>query len=202
MEKDTLGIIYTFIILVIITIIIIIALYSDYAVTRKNNIKNQEEISNSISQTTSNTNTNVIDTLCDPNSLDILRTSEHLITCGDCSNLSVGGICNFTCDDDTLMFLGQGNVTCLQTGFSNINSLDPPRCIIRPPTCPLIIQDTTFGIQAGSICIGAGDGDICQLFCNPGYIPNPLTQIDGTLLCENGIWSGNFSCIPTTCHNN
>lgn len=190
--------------IVIVAIVIIIVILSANAIEHKKVVNEQQNALNNFNNASinSSTSTNQIATKCDPASLTILNEVPNLTTCGDCKDLAVGGVCNFACTEPNLLFIGQANVTCLQTGFSDISVYQPPACVVKPTFCPPIYsqsQENSFGIQVGSICVGAVNGDVCNLFCNPGNEPTAESQQNGKLTCVDGQWSGMFICEQTNC---
>ena len=93
--------------------------------------------------------------------------SRGVATCGDCSNVPVGGVCFVGCRDLVTELSGSNKLVCLNTGF--FSSVTKPTCGTRIRYCPPIASTGGLNIDMTSFCVGALPGQKCRFNCLPQY---------------------------------
>jgi hypothetical protein len=123
-----------------------------------------------------------------------LQNSAELQQCGGvCDGATNGQQCVVSCPAGKALggaLEGQQQITytCLDGAWSSLT--EAPQCVDPAAMCPALYPSDAVGFQAGSVCIGATEGDICKLACGEGLFPNGPSFAT----CHNGQWSNPLCC--------
>jgi hypothetical protein len=118
---------------------------------------------------------------------------QSLTPCGGiCDGATQGQQCTLSCAPGQHLdgaFEGQSRVvyTCLGQQWNSLST--QPNCTAET-MCPPLVPTTFLNFRPGSVCVGAKEGDVCQLSCGPGLYP----QGQSYAVCRNGSWSNQLCC--------
>ena len=125
---------------------------------------------------------------------------NSLTTCNDCSYLAPGETCFLACAEPHLQMSGTPEITCAN-GVWALAGL-PPSCSPQLAMCPSVMNVNTGScsnngvlVQPGSTCVGAVEGDVCNISCAAGF-----SIVDGgvvSAVCHDGVWCDKESLQPT-----
>lgn len=137
-------------------------------------------------------------------------------TCGDCTATPEGQRCFLVCAQENEVFNSTSvhSLMCMKSGWSQLSSLETPKCSFPIPTCPNIGTSNGVVTKHTSKCVGAFQNQICEGTCLPGYYSPTgwfnttcTLQPDGTLnwnrplLCQCQGCTGDAYC-PTNLFTN
>lgn len=138
--------------------------------------------------------------LCKGEDLPI-TAANSLTTCNDCTYLAPGETCYMACADAGMTMMGLPEITCANGTWAFAGL--PPSCNPVAATCPPVLGISGTGcanngivVQPGSTCVGAVEGDTCQIACSAGFgVPATASYM---ARCSNGAWVDLVTEKPTT----
>ncbi|XP_053209330.1 P-selectin-like isoform X2 [Panonychus citri] len=113
-------------------------------------------------------------------------------TSGICIRPNCMDTCSISCNSGYMISSSLVNLVCQSTGQW---SGPLPKCI-PIPSCPDLSSPDSYSSYRGN-CQNAKNGDTCELFCDPCYLPTGRTRVT----CQsNGNWDSNLgNCVTNNC---
>ena len=117
-----------------------------------------------------------------------------VLPCGGCLANGNGQPCYLSCNpltaDGTLS--GDASISCVAGTWSLPQVA--ASCRASAATCPVVPESQALSYLAGGVCDGAEIGDVCRVYCNPGYILARGAAAQATCL-EGAQWSEAIACV-------
>jgi hypothetical protein len=121
-----------------------------------------------------------------------ISLAASVTTCNNCDYLAPGESCYLACLDPSMTMSGMPEITCANGTWAFAGL--PPTCNPVLATCPPIMNInsghcTNNGIivQPNSTCVGAVEGDVCNISCQAGYAVPPTAA--HVARCHWGSWT-------------
>lgn len=137
-----------------------------------------------------------------------LPAAASVTTCNDCALMVNGETCYVACQQPGMTMLGTPALTCANGTWAYAGLA--PTCNAAIAQCPPVMNvgagtcaNNGVIVAPGSVCIGAGPGDVCSISCMAGFAVDAGDAWVAT--CTGGSWTdaaGNPATLACTSQAN